>query len=108
LRPYAAGAGTLEVRGAFFTLFTGQLKILGVDDGLGLTRYTTSSFRMQSSTFVGLSLKPLKLSPEYLEDVISWEMLNLSKKGDECKALPGGVFRDSSYPYVKNVANYAK
>ena len=57
---------------------------------------------------MGLSLKPLKLSPEYLEDVISWEMLNLSKKGDECKALPGGVFRDSSYPYVKNVANYAK
>ena len=29
--PYAAAAGTLEVRGAFFTLFTGQLKILGAD-----------------------------------------------------------------------------
>ena len=33
VRPYAAAAGTLEVRGAFFTLFTGQLKILGGDGG---------------------------------------------------------------------------
>jgi hypothetical protein len=31
LRPCSAAAETLEVRGAFFTLFTGQLKILGGD-----------------------------------------------------------------------------
>jgi len=33
LRPYTTAAGTLEVRGAFFNIFGGQLKILGADGG---------------------------------------------------------------------------
>jgi hypothetical protein len=40
LRPCPAAAGTLEVRGAFFTLFTGQLKILGADDVFRETEVT--------------------------------------------------------------------
>ena len=73
MRPCGAAAGTLEVRGAFFTLFTGSLKIMGTDGGAcHVTLVRSSGCRAArqlihlSITAVGLSLKPLKLSPEYL------------------------------------------